>query len=154
MHCDRRHLHAIVVLAYVLILLSVAHVITQSVSTPVELATPPLCLHSPFAGISHAVVLGAPRHTNKFFTCTLNASVRVEADKLLRAAEQVRLMEYEVGLKLYERVKRGSKLVPLLEEEPVKPDQVAFKFVDEYWNDELRDYRFSLKSRCIEETAR
>ena len=77
MHCDRRHLHAIVVLAYVLILLSVAHVITQSVSTPVELATPPLCLHSPFAGISHAVVLGAPRHTNKFFACTLNASVRV-----------------------------------------------------------------------------
>ena len=31
--------------------------------------------------------------------------------------------------------------------------QVAFLFVDEYWNDELRDYRFSLKSRCIEETA-
>jgi hypothetical protein len=84
----------------------------------------------------------------------LNDSVRVEADKLLRAAEQVRLMEYEVGLKLYERVKRGAKLVPLLEEEPIKDEQVAFKFVDEYWNDELRSFRFSLKSRCIEETAR
>jgi len=90
----------------------------------------------------------------RIYTERLNESVRVEADKLLRAAEQVRLMEYEVGLKLYERVKRGSKLVALIEEEPLKPDQVAFKFVNEYWNDELRDYRFSLKSRCIEETAR
>ncbi len=84
----------------------------------------------------------------------LTDSVRVEADKLLRAAEQVRLMEYEVGLKLYERVKKGSKLVALLEEEPLRPNQVSFKFADEYWNDELRTYRFSLKSRCIEETAR
>ena len=90
----------------------------------------------------------------RIYTERLNDSVRVEADKLLRAAEQVRLMEYEVGLKLYERVKRGSKLVSLIEEEPLKPEQVAFKFVNEYWNDELRDFRFSLKSRCIEETAR
>ncbi|PZR12069.1 MAG: hypothetical protein DI536_16320 [Archangium gephyra] len=84
----------------------------------------------------------------------LNESVRVEADRLLRAAEQVRLMEYEVGLKLYERVKKGSKLVAVIEEQPLEDDEVAFKFVDEYWNDELRSYRFSLKSRCIEETAR
>ncbi len=84
----------------------------------------------------------------------LRESVRVEADKLLRAAEQVRVMEYEVGLKLYERIKKGSKLVQLIEEEPLTAHQVAFKFTDEYWNDELRSYRFSLKSRCIEETAR
>lgn len=84
----------------------------------------------------------------------LAESVRGEADRLLRSAEQVRLMEYEVGLKLYERVKKGSKLVALIEEAPLKEDEVAFKFVNEYWNDELRDYRFSLKSRCIEETAR
>lgn len=84
----------------------------------------------------------------------LAESVRGEADKLLRASEQVRLMEYEVGLKLYERVKKGSKLVALLEEAPLEDNQVAFKFVEEYWNDELRSYRFSLKSRCIEETAR
>ncbi len=84
----------------------------------------------------------------------LHESVRVEADKLLRASEQVRVMEYEVGLKLYERIKKGSKLVQLIEETPLTEHQVGFKFTDEYWNDELRDYRFSLKSRCIEETAR
>lgn len=83
----------------------------------------------------------------------LHQASREEADKLLRAAEQVRLMEYEVGLKLYERIKKGSKLVPLIVQEPLKPGQVAYEFKDEYWNDELRTYRFSLKSRCIEETG-
>lgn len=96
----------------------------------------------------------ARAEAQRVYSERINESVRVEADKLLRAAEQVRLMEYEVGLKLYERVKRGSKLVALIEEEQLKPEQVGFKFVDEYWNDELRDFRFSLKSRCIEETAR
>ena len=47
-------------------------------------------------------------------------------------------MEYEVGLKLYERVKKGSKLVQPAEEEPLTPTQVAFRFDGEYWNDELR----------------
>ncbi|MFZ5444933.1 MAG: hypothetical protein ACOZQL_33395 [Myxococcota bacterium] len=96
----------------------------------------------------------ARAEAQRVYNQRLQESVRGEADKLLRAAEQVRLMEYEVGLKLYERVKKGSKLVAVIEEEPIKPDQVAFPFVDEYWNDELRSYRFSLKSRCIEETAR
>lgn len=90
----------------------------------------------------------------RIYQARLTESVRDEADKLLRASEQVRLMEYEVGLKLYERVKKGSKLVALIEETQLTPNQVSFKFADEYWNDELRTYRFSLKSRCIEETAR
>jgi hypothetical protein len=84
----------------------------------------------------------------------LRVAVRAEADTLLRAAEQVRLMEYEVGLKLYERVKGDAKRVKPIAEEPLGPHQVAFAFVDEYWNDELRDYRFSLESRCLEEAAR
>jgi hypothetical protein len=95
----------------------------------------------------------ARAEAQRVYTVRLTESVRAEADKLLRAAEQVRLMEYEVGLKLYERVKKGARLVPLLKEEPLGEHQVAFRFVDEYWNDELRSYRFSLKSRCIEETA-
>lgn len=89
----------------------------------------------------------------RIYSEKLKNSVRSEADKLLRASEQVRLMEYEVGLKLYERVKKGSKLVALVEEPKLEPGQVAYRFKTEYWNDELRDYRFSLKSRCIEETA-
>ena len=31
--------------------------------------------------------------------------------------------------------------------------QIGFKFDGEYWNDELRSYRVSIPSRCIEEGA-
>lgn len=83
----------------------------------------------------------------------LEEAVRFEADRLLRSAEQVRLMDYEVGLKLYERVKRGSKFQAPPEEQALAPGQVAFAFDGEYWNDELRSFRVSLQSRCIEENA-
>ena len=82
----------------------------------------------------------------------LAEAVRQEADTLLRAAEQVRLMEYEVGLKLYERVKKGAKVVAPEDESALSPAQVAFRFSGEYWNDELRSYRVNIESRCIEET--
>lgn len=82
----------------------------------------------------------------------LAEAVRQEADTLLRAAEQVRLMEYEVGLKLYERVKKGAKVVAQEDESALSPAQVAFRFSGEYWNDELRSYRVNIESRCIEET--
>jgi hypothetical protein len=88
----------------------------------------------------------------RVYQARLNEAVRQEADTLLRAAEQVRLMEYEVGLKLYERIKKGSKPVLPQKEELLKPEQVAFKFDGEYWNDELKSYRVRIESRCIEES--
>ncbi len=36
---------------------------------------------------------------------------------------------------------------------PLTSAQVAFQFDGEYWNDELRSYRVSIPSRCIEEGA-
>lgn len=84
----------------------------------------------------------------------LRESVRVEADKLLRGAEQVRLMDYEVGLKLYERIKQGARISAQEPDLPIGPTQVAFKFEGEYWNDELRSYRYAIQSRCIEEEGR
>lgn len=83
----------------------------------------------------------------------LKEAVRAEADRLLRSAEQVRLVDYEVGLKLYERIKKGNKVIIPEEEENLSPAQVGFRFDGEYWNDELRNYRVSLKSRCVDESA-
>ncbi|RKH31802.1 tol-pal system YbgF family protein [Corallococcus sp. CA031C] len=88
----------------------------------------------------------------RVYDARLAEAVRQEADTLLRAAEQVRLMEYEVGLKLYERVKKGAQVVAAEEEEMLSPAQVAFRFDNEYWNDELKSYRVRIESRCIEET--
>ncbi|MCP3103626.1 hypothetical protein LZ198_32555, partial [Myxococcus sp. K15C18031901] len=88
----------------------------------------------------------------RVYDARLAEAVRQEADTLLRAAEQVRLMEYEVGLKLYERVKKGAKVVAPEDEQLMSPTSVAFRFDNEYWNDELKSYRVRIESRCIEET--
>ena len=95
----------------------------------------------------------AHAEAERIYQQRLRDAVREEADKLLRADEQVRLMEYEVGLKLYERVKRGAKLVQPEKQAALTSAQIAFKFTGEYWNDELRSYRVSIPSRCIEEGA-
>ncbi|HUM13018.1 MAG TPA: hypothetical protein VLT82_18865 [Myxococcaceae bacterium] len=95
----------------------------------------------------------AHAEAERLYQQRLRDAVREEADKLLRADEQVRLMEYEVGLKLYERVKRGAKLAQPEKQVQLTSAQIAFKFTGEYWNDELRSYRVSIPSRCLEEGA-
>jgi hypothetical protein len=97
----------------------------------------------------YALSLG---EAERVYQARLAEAVRQQADTLLRAAEQVRLMEYEVGLKLYERVKKGSKVVQPQQEVLLKPEQVAFPFDGEYWNDELKAYRVNIASRCLEES--
>jgi hypothetical protein len=71
------------------------------------------------------------------------------ADTLLHDAEQVTLLDYEVGLALYRRDRGSGPTSPLVFED-VRPkhDEEAYEFDGEYWNDELLDYRFQLDDRC------
>ena len=75
---DKRHLAIAIASAYMITAATIAHIITQSAGTA-ELAQPPLCIHTPFAGISQAIVLGPPLHTNRFLICALNCTARVVA---------------------------------------------------------------------------
>jgi hypothetical protein len=73
------------------------------------------------------------------------------ADKMLRAEENLRLLDYEVGLDMYRRIKRNEfKAAAVIEDAPIVGREMRFDFNDEYWNDELRSYRLFLKSRCAE----
>ena len=73
------------------------------------------------------------------------------ADRFLRADENLRLLDYEVGLDIYRRIKRGDRKQALaLEDAPPVKGEVVYPFTGEYWNDELRNLRFFLKSRCLE----
>jgi tetratricopeptide (TPR) repeat protein len=71
------------------------------------------------------------------------------ADRLLRDEEQVRLLDYEIGLDLYKRVKKGSLGQRIPVNDPIVGDaDVVYGFDGEYWNDELKDYRLFLPTRC------
>ncbi len=80
----------------------------------------------------------------------LSQAVEEEADGLLKAAEQARLLNYEVGLQLYERIKKGGHRASPLDEDVLGDRQLAFWFNGEYWSDELRLYKVQLASRCVE----
>jgi hypothetical protein len=80
----------------------------------------------------------------------LDKALEGEANRLLDAAEQVRLVEYEVGLKLNARIgAHPDELVPE-SQDAMGPEDVSYNFSGEYWNDELRDIRIDLDDRCRE----
>jgi hypothetical protein len=75
------------------------------------------------------------------------------AAELLDYEEQARLVDYEVSLEVFRRVKKGSgkivaEVVPPI---PLGSRQVYYRFEGEYWNDELHDYQFRIDNRCFGE---
>ena len=79
----------------------------------------------------------------------LKRALTSAADRLLRDEEQVRLLDYEIGLDLYKRVKKNALGQRMAVNDPaVGEADVVYEFDGEYWNDELMDYRLFLPSRC------
>jgi len=72
--------------------------------------------------------------------------------KLIDYEEQINLLDYEVGIALYRRVKRGEQKAEAREAKlPTVPIWDGFQYArprGEYWNDELHDYRVLIKDRC------
>lgn len=73
------------------------------------------------------------------------------AGELLDYEEQARLVDYEVSLEVFRRLKKGTG-AKVVDEEPPIPlgsRDVYYPFDGEYWNDELHDYRFRIENRCF-----
>lgn len=78
-------------------------------------------------------------------------ATRRAAEDLIVFEEQMSLLDYEVGLAIYarireERARRGDDTplsVPLANEEAIYP------FMGEYWNDELSRFDFLIDNRCF-----
>jgi tetratricopeptide (TPR) repeat protein len=107
---------------------------------------------------------GLTRHLRKIYDAAVSEATRKRtvamrkalidtADTLLRDEEQVRLLDYEIGLDLYKRFHKSTAPPSIEPDEVVPPGDVAYNFDGEYWNDELRDYHFFLNSRCLEVEA-
>jgi tetratricopeptide (TPR) repeat protein len=75
------------------------------------------------------------------------------AAELLDYEEQARLVDYEVSLEVFRRLKegKGKKVVDIEADIPLGSREVYYRFDGEYWNDELHDYRFRIDDRCFAE---
>ncbi len=71
---------------------------------------------------------------------------------LLEAEEQMNLLDYEIGLEIFKRLKleeaKQTKEEPLVV--PYDSDKVYYEFDVEFWNDELHSYEYFINNRCFE----
>jgi hypothetical protein len=84
----------------------------------------------------------------------LATATRREARELVELEEQMYLLDYEIGLAIYRRLKeararRGDDDAPL--DIPLAGEEAIYPFVGEFWNDELSRFDFLIENRCFEE---
>gem|GEM_PF-810443 len=70
------------------------------------------------------------------------------ADDLLRYEEDAYLMEYEIGLDMYQRVYDSQFAEEKTIKEKVSKGLALYEFQGEFWNDELETYEVKLQNKC------
>ena len=94
------------------------------------------------------------KETVRALEVDINEEAKQVADTMLDYEEQARLVDYEVALEVFKRLKRGEGKKDRQAAEkpiPIGSSNVYYIFDGEYWNDELHDYRFRIESRCFGE---
>ncbi len=84
----------------------------------------------------------------------LKHKTRKVAEELVEFEEQMYLLDYEVGLAIYRRLKRENARRREQADNldiPSSGDTAYYAFVDEFWNDELPTYDFLVENRCFDE---
>jgi hypothetical protein len=92
------------------------------------------------------------KEANKTLQNQVDRAIRSVAEKILEFDEQMNLLEYEIGLSVYKRIK-GNPIQKEFKKEiiPFSAVHAYYEFDGEFWNDELHDYRFFIEDRCFSE---
>ncbi len=92
------------------------------------------------------------KDTNRRLKMKLDRAIRSVAEDLLEFEEQMNLLEYEIGLSIYKRIKgTPTQKEASKQSVPSSGPQVYYAFDGEFWNDELHDFRFFIEDRCFSE---
>lgn len=95
----------------------------------------------------------AIRRADLRLEAALSDEARRIAEELVEFEEQMYLLDYEVGLAIYRRLRKEDARRQTDEDDlsiPPGGDQVYYEFVDEFWNDELPKYDFFIENRCFD----
>lgn len=92
------------------------------------------------------------KDVNRTLRNRLDDGIKAVAEKLLEFEEQMNLLEYEIGLSVYKRIKGSPTQKETKREEiPYWDVRAYYRFDGEFWNDELHDFRFFIDDRCFAE---
>lgn len=84
----------------------------------------------------------------------LRRATRSVAQELVDFEEQMYLLDYEVGLAIYRRLRKEDARRSTEDDDisiPIADDNVYYDFEGEFWNDELPTYDFLIENRCFDE---
>lgn len=94
------------------------------------------------------------QHSDLRIDAMLTSEARKVAEELVEFEEQMYLLDYEIGLAIYRRLKKEEARRPTEADNlsiPLAGDKTYYAFVDEFWNDELPKYDFFVENRCFDE---
>ena len=95
----------------------------------------------------------AIRRADLRLEAALTDETRRIAEELVEFEEQMYLLDYEVGLAIYRRLRKEDARRQTEDDDlsiPRGGDRVYYQFVDEFWNDELPKYDFFIENRCFD----
>ena len=84
------------------------------------------------------------------FRLLINDEYEKMADAMLQFEEEAHLMEYEIGIDMYQRV-QDYHYSEEAQDQPKDGDdkgKAVYAFQGEFWNDELDDYEVKLPNKC------
>ncbi|HEV8320236.1 MAG TPA: hypothetical protein VG389_01385 [Myxococcota bacterium] len=93
------------------------------------------------------------REVRRRIDTAVKESTRRVAEALLDFDEQMNILDYEIGLDLYRRIRAKPSATSAEIEGPAIPkfsDKVYYRFEGEYWIDEFHDLSFDINDRCVE----
>jgi len=107
---------------------------------------------------------GLSKHLDRMYTLKANEmkrriagnlkdATRRIAESLLDFEEQMNILDYEIGLDLYKRIRAKPSATTGAEEVTKIPkfsEDVYYLFEGEYWVDEFHDLSFDINDRCVE----
>jgi len=84
------------------------------------------------------------------FRIRVNDAYEKMANDMLQFEEEAHLMEYEIGIDMYQRVHdyHFSEETPEPIVDSATGGKVVYAFQGEFWNDELDDYKVVLPNKC------
>lgn len=92
------------------------------------------------------------REQARLWRIEFEKSADAAALALLESDEQMNLLDYEVGLDIFKRLKADEAKIGKEQSlvVPYDSSDVYYEFDTEFWNDELHSYQFFINSRCFE----
>lgn len=111
------------------------------------------CADNPDAGLQSYLVWLYTLKRNEVehkFSLLITDEYEKMANAMLQFEEEAHLMEYEIGIDMYQRVQdyHFSEDQTDRPETDVQKRKVIYAFQGEFWNDELDDYEVALPNKC------